>query len=129
MQLQEESDCDGCEQPPADVAPLFYHERLVVYQVSLSFMEWFVSLARAQNLAPAFRAVDKAATSVILNIAEGNGRYAELDHERFLEMSQSSAVKAAAHLDLCVVKKLLTQTDTTPGKELLRRIGAMLARM
>ena len=92
-------------------------------------MGWFVSLAPAQNLAPAFRPVDKAGTRVILNIAEGNGRYAELDHQRFLEMAQSSAVKAAAHLDLCVVKKLLTQADISSGKELLRRIGAMLARM
>jgi len=52
-----------------------------------------------------------------------------LDHQRFLEMAQSSAVKAAAHLDLCVVKKLLTQADISSEKELLRRIGAMLARM
>lgn len=129
VQLQEESSAYLADEPAAPAELLFHHERLDVYQTSLTFMRWFVSLAPPQELATDFRPVDKAATSVILNIAEGNGRYARLDHHRFLEMAQSSAVKAAAHLDLCVIKKLLTQTDITPGKELLRSIGAMLARM
>jgi len=34
-------------------------------------------------------------TSVVLNVAEGNGRYSELDHRRFLEVAAASAVKAA----------------------------------
>ncbi len=126
LYLQEEPSAYPAEE---STEPLFYHERLDVYQAGLSFMGWFVSLAPAQELTPAFRPVDKAATSIVLNIAEGNGRYANLDHHRFLEIAQSSAVKAAAYVDLCVVRKLLGQTDVTSGKELLRRIGAMLARM
>jgi four helix bundle protein len=114
---------------PSEARPLFNHERLDVYRVSLRFMRWFVALGPAQELTAPFRPVDKAATSVVLNIAEGNGRYARLDHKRFLQVAQSSAIKAAAHLDLCVAKKALAQADITAGKELLTRIGAMLARM
>jgi four helix bundle protein len=127
--LQEESSDYITDRPAAGIEPLFRHESLDVYQVSLAFMGWFVSLAPAQELTTPFRPLDKAATSIILNIAEGNGRYAKLDHHRFLEVAHSSAVKAAAYLDLCVVKELLTQADIGSGKELLRRIGAMLARM
>ena len=114
---------------PSEAQPLFNHERLDVYRVSLSFMRWFVALGPAQELTAPFRPVDKAATSVVLNIAEGNGRYARLDHKRFLQVAQSSAVKAAAHLDLCVAKKVLTPADITVGKGFLTRVGAMLARM
>ena len=93
----------------SEAQPLFNHERLDIYRVSLDFVRWFVALAPAQELTAPFRPVDKAATSVVLNIAEGNGRYARLDHKRFLQVAQSSAVKTAAHLDLCVAKKVLTQ--------------------
>ncbi len=127
--LREEHTEYSVEAEPSEAQPLFNHERLDVYQISLSFMRWFVALAPAQELTAPFRPVDKAATSVVLNIAEGNGRYARLDHKRFLEVAQSSAVKAATHLDLCVAKKLLKQADIIAGKGLLTRVGAMLARM
>jgi four helix bundle protein len=126
-ELREESRAYTAEESPTE--PLFHHERLEVYQISLAFMRWFVSLAPAQELTIAFRPVDKMATSVILNIAEGNGRYSKLDHHRFLDVAQSSAVKAAAYLDLCVTKGLMVPIETAAGKDLLRRIGAMLARM
>ena len=89
---------------PSEAQPLFNHERLDVYRVSLSVMRWFVSLVPAEELATPFRPVDKAATSVILNIAEGNGRYAMLDHKRFLDMAQSSAVKPR-RISICVSQK------------------------
>jgi four helix bundle protein len=73
-QLQEESSEYSAERPTTAIEPLFHHESLDVYRVSLTFMRWFVSLAPARELTMAFRPVDKAATSVILNIAEGNGR-------------------------------------------------------
>ena len=86
---------------PSEAQTLFNHERLDVYRVSLSFMRWFVTLGPAQDLTAPFRPVDKAATSVVLNIAEGNGRYARLDHKRFLQVAQSSAVKAPL-ISICV---------------------------
>jgi four helix bundle protein len=49
-----------------------------------------------------FRQIDEAGTSVVLNIAEGNGRYAELDHHRFLQIAQSAAVKGAVFLEFGV---------------------------
>jgi len=43
---------------------------------------------------------------------------------------QSNAYSAEGPAaDLCVVKELLTPAEITPGKKLLRRVGAMLARM
>ena len=108
--------------------PVFHHEGLEVYQMALGFMEWFVSRPEAKELANRlFRQLDEAGTSVVLNIAEENGRYAELDHHRFLQIAQSAAVKGAVYLDLVVERALLAETEATAGKELLRRISAMVS--
>ncbi len=64
---------------------------------------------------------------MVLNIAEGNGRYAELDHHRFLQMAQSAVFKGADFLDLGVERAFLVETEATAGKEMLRRISAMVA--
>ena len=74
------------------------------------------------------REVDESATSVVLNVAEGNGRYSDLDHRRFLEIAATSAVKAAAYLDLYQQKAHPAQVETAQGRELLSRILAMLSR-
>jgi four helix bundle protein len=93
-------------------------------------MRWFVSLSASRELSGrSYRQIDEGVTSVILNIAEGNGRYSEMDHRRFLEVAASSAVKVAAHLDLAAQKFALNGNDCRPGKALLERIGAMLSRM
>jgi hypothetical protein len=60
-------------------------------------------------------------------LAEGNGRYAELDHYRFLQIAQSAAVKGAVFLDLGVERAFLVESEATAGKEMLRRISAMVA--
>jgi four helix bundle protein len=108
--------------------PIFHHEGLEVYRTALAFMEWFVCQAAAKELSNRlFRQLDEAGTSVVLNIAEGNGRYAEVDHQHFLQIAQSAAVKGAVFLDLGVQRGLLIETEATAGKQLLRRISAMVA--
>ena len=76
-----------------------------------------------------WRQGDNCATSMVLNIAEGNGRYAYLDHRRFLRIGHSALVKTAAYLDLCCVKGLNPQGADITAKQVLDRIAAMLTRM
>lgn len=108
---------------------MFHHESLEVYQAALRFMEWCVCQPNVKALSNRLlRQLDEAGTSLVLNIAEGNGRYAELDHQRFLQIAQSSAVKGAVYLDLCVQRVLLDEAEAVSGKQLLRRISDMLGR-
>src|SRR5258706_10026585 len=108
---------------------LFHHETLDMYKVGLAFMHWFVNLPGVSELSDRLcREMDKTATSAVLNLAEGNGRYSELDHRRFLELAAASAVKTAAYLDLYQQKVLPTRVDTTEGQEHLARMVAMLSR-
>ena len=90
-------------------------------------MRWFNALPSGAELASRlYRQVDKAATSLILNLAEGYGRTWEGDRLRFFETAESSAVKAAAYLDLCVAKAELEIEQREPGMDLLTRIVLML---
>jgi four helix bundle protein len=109
---------------------LFHHEALEVYGAGLGLMEWFVSTPGGEDLSNRiYRQMDQNITSILLNIAEANGRYSELDHRRFLDVATTSAVKAAAYLDLAVQKHALLKSQCIPGKDLLERILAMLSRM
>ena len=107
----------------------FHHESLDVYQAALDFTRWFLGLPGVGELPNRLcREIDKSATSVVLNVAEGNGRYSELDHLRFVEVASASAVRAGVSLDLYDRKACQARLETAPGRELLGRITAMLAR-
>jgi four helix bundle protein len=110
--------------------PLFHHETLEVYAAALELMRWLVCLPKESKVeSRLYWQVDEGVTGLILNIAEGNGRYSELDHRHFLDIAEGCAVKVAAHLDLAVQKGVLIQKDCSSGKDLLERILAMLSRM
>jgi four helix bundle protein len=66
---------------------------------------------------------------MVLNIAEGNGRFSESDQRRFLGGAHESAIKMAANLDLCVAQKALPREDADKCKTLLARVACMTAKM
>ena len=53
--------------------------------------------------------LDRASTSIPLNIAEGNGKYTALDRCKFFDTARGSALGCAACLDVLVAKKSLAQ--------------------
>lgn len=109
---------------------LFHHERLDVYKVALAVVERLASSATVQQLSSSvYRRLDSLTTSMVLNIAEGNGRYSELDQSRFLGTSHEATVKLAARLDLCVAQGLVPTEEIIEIKKLLSRISAMTSAM
>lgn len=85
----------------AEEKPLFAHERLQAYRTSLELVAWFHGLPGGPELSSRlFRQIDKASTSVVLNLAEGNGRPLEADRRQFLDNAESATVKVAAYVDL-----------------------------
>ena len=106
---------------------LFDHEKLVVYQRSLNFIEWVTPLLEElpKTLA-AHNQLDRASTSVSLNIAEGNGKFTSPDKFRYFDIARGSAVECAACLDLLVKKKRLEADLAVQGKTILREVVSML---
>ncbi|MDQ3624594.1 MAG: four helix bundle protein, partial [Verrucomicrobiota bacterium] len=64
----------------------FDHEKLLVYQKSLSFITWADNLLEALPKSLAVREqLDRASTSVPLNIAEGNGKFTSADRCKYFD--------------------------------------------
>jgi four helix bundle protein len=108
----------------------FDHERLDVYQESISFCGWVGDLLNEiAAKAAAKDQLDRASTSLPLNIAEGNGKFSTSDRARFLEIARGSALECAACLDVLAVRKFVSAERIKPAKEQLVRIVNMLMGM
>jgi len=103
----------------------FDHEKLDVYQEAAEFVSWVEELLEGipKSLA-VHNQLDRASTSIPLNIAEGNGKYTAADRCRFFDIARGSALECAACLDVLVAKKRIDSADA--GKAILARIVSML---
>ena len=105
----------------------FDHEKLDVYQESITFIAWLSSLLEESGRVGDVKdQLDRASTSMALNVAEGNGKYNAKDRCRFFDIAHGSALECAAGLDVLVAKAKLTSDQIRPGKETLQRIVRML---
>lgn len=105
----------------------FDHERLEVYQEAMAFIAWLSPLLDGTvRIGEVKDQLVRASTSIPLNIAEGNGRYAPKDRCRFFDIAHGSSLKCAAGLDILVAKAKLTPEQIRPGKESLQRTVRML---
>src|SRR5437867_10278474 len=105
----------------------FEHEKLAVYREAIAFNAWLSSvLDGAVRLGEVKDQLDRASSSIPLNIAEGNGKYTPKDRCRFFDIAHGSALECAAALDILVAKMKLTADQVRPGKESLQRIVRML---
>jgi four helix bundle protein len=107
--------------------PYFDHEKLKVYQAAIGFVTWSTDLlAQVNGKAAVKDQLDRASTSVALNIAEGNGKFAIRDRCRFLDFARGSALECAACLDVLVAKRLIEAETIRLGKEQLLEVVSML---
>jgi four helix bundle protein len=72
--------------------------------------------------------LQRAATSIPLNIAEGAGEYSRSDKARFYRIARS-ATESSAIIDVCRKLDLISQESHAIGRESLLRIVAMLTRL
>jgi len=86
----------------------FDHEKLNVYRASIDFVAWATEvLEQIAKSRAVHNPLDRASTSIPLNIAEGNGKFTEADRFRFFDIARGSALECAACLDVMVAKRLV----------------------
>lgn len=107
---------------------LFDHEDLEVYQVALRLVAWIEPMRNQFSCSTELLAkLDKSTTSVVLNIAEGNGRFSGMDRSKFIDTAFKATIQSAALLDLATVNGGDDLTNVNHGRDLLRHAAAKLA--
>lgn len=110
------------------MAAQFDHERLKVYQEALRFVAWVGPVI--EDLPAKLSAkdqLDRASTSVVLNLAEGNGKRSHPDRCRHFDIARGSGLECAAALDVLVARQKLTPDLAASGKAILIEVVSMTA--
>jgi four helix bundle protein len=103
------------------------HEKLRVYQEAIKFVVWAEELSvRIGKKYSVLDHLDRASTSIALNIAEGNGKFTASDRCKFFDIARGSALESAGCLDVLVAKGVIPLDDVRAGKEMLHGIVSMI---
>lgn len=111
--------------------PIFDHDRLDVYRLSIDYVA--SSFAIAKDLNGLHRhARDQwlgATQSIPLNIAEGNGKRSLKDRNRFLDIARGPALECASIQDVLAATDGLADHSHSELKRTLKRIVSMLTKL
>ena len=109
----------------------FDHEKLDVYAKAIEFVLLANDVVEQLPRGRGYLAdqLQRAATSVPLNIAEGAGEFMPAEKARFYRMARRSATESAAVLDVCRRLGLVEDERYLTGRDLLLEVVAMLVRM
>jgi four helix bundle protein len=122
-------------QPAAVAAPSaaadaqFDYERFDVYRVALQFQELVPRLVPRRGYAALRDQLDRASASVLLNIAEGAGRFARADKAQFYLIARGSAMESAAVLDILSSRGVMAPAVHRHARGLLLRVTQMLTKL
>jgi four helix bundle protein len=71
----------------------------------------------------------RATSSIILNIAEGNGRTSTLERKRFFTIAMASASEVDAIIETACAYRLISQSQSNHLRDLLLQIYKMLYKL
>ena len=109
----------------------FDHERMDVYRCALDVLDLCDAILEQM---PPGRAhlrdqLDRAATSIVLNIAEGAGEFSPDEKRRFYRIARRSACESAAILHILTRRGHAPPDLAKKTRALLARVVNMLVRM
>ena len=91
---------------------MFDFEKLDIYKKAKHFNASVQELLRAKNVSTiTTNQISRAAFSIVLNIAEGSGRFSKRDRKNFFIIARSSVFECVAILDIMKDDKILSETE------------------
>jgi four helix bundle protein len=109
--------------------PLLDAEKLDAYRVALEFQTLIAALVPRRGSASLRDQLERASSSVSLNLAEGAGRTAPADKARFYAIARGSAMECAAVLDVLLARGVADAAVCRRGRGLLVRVVQMLTKL
>jgi four helix bundle protein len=110
-------------------AVLLDAERCDVYRVALEFLDLVGQLVPLRGFADLRDQLDRASSSIILNLAEGLGRFSPRDKARFFVIARGSTMECAAIVDVLRVRAQVAPALCDQARSLLVRVTRMLSRL
>jgi four helix bundle protein len=109
----------------------FDHEKLDVYGVAIELVILIEEVVEHLLRGRAYLVdqLQRAGSSIPLNIAEGAGEYSDLEKGRFYRMAKRSATECASIFDICHRLRLIEENRRLKGRQLLIRIVSMLTKL
>lgn len=109
----------------------FDHEKLDVYQTAVDWVSLAQDIAQALPRGNAALAdqLQRAASSITLNIAEGAGEFSGGEKARFYRIAKRSATECAAVLDVAKRRQSIDEELFGQGRSFLLRIVGMLVKL
>jgi four helix bundle protein len=104
-------------------------DRLDVYRVAREFDSFAARLLPRRGHAGLRDQLGRASSSIVLNIAEGCGRFARPEKAHFYLIARGSAMECSAILDVSHSRGLITAAAHRHGRRLLVRVVQMLTRL
>ncbi len=110
---------------------IFDHDRLDVDRLSIDYVAQSFAIAKQLNGLHRHARDQwlRAAQSIPLNIAEGNGKRSLKDRNRFLDIARGSALECASIQDVLGATDGIDNESHSELKRILRRIVSMLTRL
>ncbi len=105
--------------------PVYKFQRLKVYQLALEYVDMIYTLASQLPSSERFNLktqFERAATSIVLNIAEGSTGQSNAEQARFLGMATRSYLETIACCDLAERRSYLTYEQLKPLRDLGHRL-------
>jgi four helix bundle protein len=99
------------------------------YRVAVEFQILAASIGSGRRLGALRDQLDRASVSIVLNIAEGSGRFSPAEKAHFYLIARGSAMECLAALSLLHARSLVTPDVYRRSRSLLTRIVAMLTRL
>jgi four helix bundle protein len=107
---------------------LLQFQNLTVYTKALEFVAVVTDILQAMPRGHGHLAnqLDRSATSVPANIAEGAGEFSPKEKARFYRIAKRSVTESVAHLDVMRIKNLVQQNRYDRCMPLAAELFAML---
>jgi len=107
------------------------HKRLKCYQLSMSIAKAMPNLIGGWPKGYSYLSdqLKRAQSSIVLNIAEGNGRTSILERRRFFTIAMSSASEVSSILEMADAYNLIDKISSDYYQDILLQIYKMLYKL
>jgi len=108
----------------------FEFQKLAIYQKAKEFHLTINTVVQERNLRPYERdQLNRAPFSVVLNIAEGSGRFSKKDRQNFFIITRSSVFECVAILDILNERQVISKEEFNSIADKADELSRMLYSM